>query len=87
MTPANSTAAYRRLHLFTLGCAAFVDHANTAATRQRTREGLAALPPERFPFLAGHTDSVLDVVTDRDVFHSGLRQLIDMVALDLIPLR
>ncbi|MFJ7280161.1 TetR/AcrR family transcriptional regulator [Kitasatospora sp. NPDC098663] len=87
MTPSNSTAAYRRLYLYTLGCAAFVDHANATATRQRTREGLAALSPEEFPFLTGHTDAVLDVVTDHAVFHSGLQQLIAMVALDLIPLR
>ncbi|MGW2249866.1 TetR/AcrR family transcriptional regulator [Kitasatospora sp. NPDC001660] len=87
MTPANSVTAYRRLYLFTLGCAAFVSHADTAVARETTRQGLAVLPPDQFPFLAGHVDTVLDVVTDHDVFRSGLRQLIDMVALDLAPLR
>ncbi|MER7846236.1 TetR/AcrR family transcriptional regulator C-terminal domain-containing protein [Kitasatospora sp. NPDC096077] len=87
MTPTNSVTAYRRLYLFTLGCAAFVNHADAAATRETTRQGLAVLPPDQFPFLAGHLESVLDVVTGHGVFHSGLRQLIGTVALDLVPLR
>ncbi|MGF6908914.1 AcrR family transcriptional regulator [Kitasatospora sp. MAP12-15] len=87
MTPTAAVEAYRRLYLFTLGCAAFVDHSDHAQTQQRTRVGIAVLPPARFPFLTGNTEDVLRAVVDHNVFHAGLQQMIDIAAIDLYPLR
>lgn len=90
LAPVDALRVYRRLYLFTLGCAAFVDHSDHSdheETKERTRVGIAMLPPRQFPFLTGNTEAVLEAVVDHDVFHTGLQQLIDTVALNLYPLR
>lgn len=76
MTPDQMVRAYRRMYLFTLGCACFTDHATPEVVVSRTRAAIAALPPEQFPAVTGHPEAVLRGVVDHEVFHGGLRQLI-----------
>lgn len=76
MTPRQMIEAYRRMYLFTLGCAGFVDHIDPDGAIVRTRTALAALPPEQFPVLTGHMNTILPAVVDHEVYHEGLRQLI-----------
>jgi AcrR family transcriptional regulator len=76
MTPDQMVRAYRRMYLFTLGCACFTDHATPEAVVNRTRAALAALPPERFPAATGNVEAILKGVVDHEVFYGGLRQLI-----------
>ena len=76
MTPDQMVRAYRRMYLFTLGCACFTDHATPDAVVNRTRAALAALPPERFPAATGNVEAILKGVIDHEVFYGGLRQLI-----------
>ncbi|MFJ6696152.1 TetR/AcrR family transcriptional regulator C-terminal domain-containing protein [Streptomyces sp. NPDC091272] len=76
MAPAEAMATYRRMYLLTLGCASFVDHRAPRDHAARTRAALAALDPEAFPALTGHVREILPVLTDHEVFHSALRQLV-----------
>ncbi|HEY3867426.1 MAG TPA: TetR/AcrR family transcriptional regulator C-terminal domain-containing protein [Actinocrinis sp.] len=76
MTPDQMVRAYRRMYLFTLGCACFTDHALPDAVVTRTRAAIALLPPEQFPAVTAHADAVLRGVVDHEVFYGGLRQLI-----------
>ncbi|RSS72280.1 TetR/AcrR family transcriptional regulator [Streptomyces sp. WAC06614] len=76
MTPAAAMTAYRRMYLLTLGSAAFVDHRDPAGARETSRAALAALDPEAFPVLGGHTAEVLPPLTDHEVYYGALRQLI-----------
>ena len=76
MTPDQMVRAYRRMYLFTLGCACFTDHSTADAVVQRTRAAMAALPPEQFPAVTGHPEAILRGVVDHEVFYGGLRQLI-----------
>ncbi len=76
MTPDQMVRAYRRMYLFTLGCACFTDHATPDAVVNRTRAALAALPPEHFPAATGNAEAILKGVVDHEVFYGGLRQLI-----------
>ncbi|MEU5425383.1 TetR/AcrR family transcriptional regulator C-terminal domain-containing protein [Streptomyces olivoreticuli] len=76
MTPEQAFHAYRRMYLLTLGSAAFVDHRDPKATVTTTRTALAALDPEQFPVLTGHMSVILPAMTDHEVFHGALRQLI-----------
>lgn len=64
------------MYLFTLGCAGFVDHIDPDGAITRTRTALAALPPEQFPVLTGHMNTILLAVVDHEVYREGLRQLI-----------
>ncbi|MFF4101833.1 TetR/AcrR family transcriptional regulator [Streptomyces sp. NPDC001903] len=77
MTPAEAMTAYRRMYLLTLGSAAFVDHRDPAGATAASRAALAALDPERFPVLAGGLADVLPALTDHEVYHGALRQLIE----------
>ncbi len=77
MTVAEAIAAYRRMYLLTLGCAAFVDHRDPASATAASRAALAALDPEEFPVLSGGMPDVLPVLTDHEVYHGALRQLIE----------
>ncbi|MEV7416785.1 TetR/AcrR family transcriptional regulator [Streptomyces sp. NPDC089919] len=76
MTATGAMTAYRRLYLFTLGSAAFVDHRDPAAATDASRAALAALDPAAFPALAGHVAALLPPLTDHEVYYGGLRQLI-----------
>ena len=80
MTPQQMIGAYRRMYLFTLGCAAFVDHADPRAAVTRTRTALAALDPADYPALTRHTETILQAVVDHEVYRGGLRQLIQAAA-------
>ncbi|SCE07892.1 hypothetical protein GA0115242_121523 [Streptomyces sp. SolWspMP-5a-2] len=77
MTPEAAITAYRRMYLLTLGSAGFVDHRDPGATRAATRGALAALDPAAFPALTGHAHPIVAAMTDHDVYHGALRQLID----------
>ncbi|MCC0094851.1 MULTISPECIES: TetR family transcriptional regulator [Streptomyces] len=77
MTAAEAMTAYRRMYLLTLGSAAFVDHRDPAGATAASRAALAALDPERFPVLAGGLADVLPALTDHEVYHGALRQLIE----------
>ena len=76
MTPDQMVRAYRRMYLFTLGCACFTDHSMADAVVQRTRAAIAILPPEQFPAVTGNPEAILKGVVDHEVFYGGLRQLI-----------
>jgi AcrR family transcriptional regulator len=76
MTPDQMVRAYRRMYLFTLGCACFTDHATADAVVQRTRAAMGVLPPELFPAVTGNFEAILKGVVDHEVFYGGLRQLI-----------
>ena len=76
MTPDQMVRAYRRMYLFTLGCACFTDHSMPEAVVQRTRAALGALPPDLFPAATGNVEAILKGVVDHEVFYGGLRQLI-----------
>ncbi|MFF5447844.1 TetR/AcrR family transcriptional regulator [Streptomyces sp. NPDC012888] len=77
MTPAEAMTVYRRMYLLTLGCAAFVDHRDPAAATAHTRTALAALDPDEFPALTADVPGLLPVMTDHEVYHGALRQLIE----------
>lgn len=77
MTPAGAMTAYRRMYLLTLGSAAFVDHRDPEGATAASRAALAALDPEQFPVLSGGLADVLPPLTDHEVYHGALRQLID----------
>lgn len=77
MTPAEAMTAYRRMYLLTLGSAAFVDHRDPEGATAASRAALAALDPEEFPVLSGGLADVLAPLTDHEVYHGALRQLID----------
>ncbi len=77
MTVTEAITAYRRMYLLTLGSAAFVDHREPAAAAAASRAALAALDPEEFPVLSGGLREVLPVLTDHEVYHGALRQLIE----------
>ncbi|MEV8531474.1 TetR/AcrR family transcriptional regulator [Streptomyces sp. NPDC051211] len=77
MAPEQAMTVYRRLYLLTLGSAAFVDHRDPAAATAASRAALAALDPERFPALTGHTAALLPVLTDHEVYYGALRRLIE----------
>ncbi|MGW0947036.1 TetR/AcrR family transcriptional regulator [Streptomyces sp. NPDC002623] len=76
MTPEEAFAAYRRMYLLTLGSASFVDHRDPRSTGAAARTALAALDPEMFPVLTGHLASIVPALTDHEVYHGALRQLI-----------
>jgi AcrR family transcriptional regulator len=76
MTPDQTVRAYRRMYLFTLGCACFTDHTTPDAVVQRTRAAIAQLLPEQFPAVTRHVEPILKGVVDHEVFYGGLRQLI-----------
>ncbi|MEU2732893.1 TetR/AcrR family transcriptional regulator [Streptomyces griseoviridis] len=77
LEPERAVTAYRRMYLLTLGSAGFVDHRDPRATRAATRAALAALDPADFPALTGHPHAIVAAMTDHDVYHGALRQLID----------
>lgn len=76
MSPDQMVRSYRRMYLFTLGCACFTDHAMPDAVVSRTRSALAQLPADQFPAVTGNAEAVLRGVVDHEVFYGGLRQLI-----------
>lgn len=76
MTPDQMVRAYRRMYLFTLGCACFTDHGTPEAVVQRTKAAVSALPADLFPAVTGHSEAILKGVIDHEVFYGGLRQLI-----------
>lgn len=76
MTPDQMVRAYRRMYLFTLGCACFTDHSTPDAVVARTRAAVSQLPPDQFPAVTGNVEAVLKGVVDHEVFYGGLRQLI-----------
>ncbi|MEV6976393.1 TetR/AcrR family transcriptional regulator C-terminal domain-containing protein [Kitasatospora sp. NPDC093806] len=80
LTPEQAITAYRRMYLFTLGSASFVDHRDPAGARAVTRTALAALDPADFPVLTGHLAAILPAVTDHEVYYGALRQLIRAAA-------
>lgn len=77
MTPAEAMTAYRRMYLLTLGSAAFVDHRDPEGATAASRAALAVLDPQEFPVLSGALADVLPPLTDHEVYHGALRQLID----------
>ncbi|MFK0012058.1 TetR/AcrR family transcriptional regulator [Streptomyces sp. NPDC091027] len=77
LTVTEAITAYRRMYLLTLGSAAFVDHREPERATAASRTALAALDPEEFPVLSGGTAEILPALTDHEVYHSALRQLIE----------
>ncbi|WP_051865852.1 TetR/AcrR family transcriptional regulator [Streptomyces griseus] len=80
LTPEEAITAYRRMYLLTLGSAGFVDHRDARAAQAATRTALAALDPEEFPVLSGNLAAIVPAVTDHEVYHGALRQLIHAAA-------
>jgi len=76
MSPEQMVRAYRRMYLFTLGCACFTDHSTPEAVVARTRRAIEALPVQSFPVVTGNREAILSGVIDHEVFHGGLEQLI-----------
>ncbi|MFB8006967.1 TetR/AcrR family transcriptional regulator C-terminal domain-containing protein [Nocardia sp. NPDC056000] len=76
LTLPRALQAYREMYLFTLGCAAMVEHRDTKAVQLRTRSTLAALDPDEYPLLSGHLNEVAEAIVDVEPFHDGLRRLI-----------
>jgi len=64
------------MYLLTLGSAGFVDHRDPKAAQAAARTALAALDPEEFPALTGSLAAIVPALTDHDVYHGALRQLI-----------
>ncbi|MGW4803025.1 TetR/AcrR family transcriptional regulator C-terminal domain-containing protein [Kitasatospora sp. NPDC004272] len=77
MSPDEAIATYRRLYLFTLGAASNVNHRDPKVPQSTTRQALASLDPAEFPVLTGHLATIIPAVTDKGVYYTGLRQLID----------
>ncbi|MGI5446474.1 TetR/AcrR family transcriptional regulator [Streptomyces sp. CA-243310] len=77
MAAAEAMTVYRRMYLLTLGSAAFVDHRDPAGATAASRAALAALDPAEFPVLCGGLADVLPPLTDHEVYHGALRQLIE----------
>ncbi|MEV6570937.1 TetR/AcrR family transcriptional regulator C-terminal domain-containing protein [Streptomyces sp. NPDC051577] len=77
MTAAEAMTVYRRMYLLTLGSAAFVDHRDPAGATAASRAALAALDPAEFPVLSAGLTEVLPALTDHEVYHGALRQLIE----------
>lgn len=75
-TPTEAIKAYRSTYLFTLGCAAYVDHLDPADAQHRTRTALAALPPQEFPYLTGNINTIVPGVSGNDAFDFGLAHLV-----------
>ncbi len=76
MTRKEAVEAYRRMYLFTLGAAAFVDHLNPREAQRLTAVALAGLDPDQFPELTTGREAICNAVIDHDVYYIGLRQLI-----------
>ncbi|MER5198598.1 TetR/AcrR family transcriptional regulator C-terminal domain-containing protein [Streptomyces sp. NPDC002755] len=76
MTAEEAIVAYRRMYLLTLGSASFVDHRDPKPTQSATRTALAALDPDAFPALTGNVTAIVSAVTDHEVYHGALDQLI-----------
>ncbi|MFE6826549.1 TetR/AcrR family transcriptional regulator C-terminal domain-containing protein [Streptomyces sp. NPDC057690] len=76
MTAEEAIAAYRRMYLLTLGSASFVDHRDPKSARAATRTALAALDPGDFPALTANLTAIVSAVTDHEVYHGALDQLI-----------
>ncbi|MFE3193147.1 TetR/AcrR family transcriptional regulator C-terminal domain-containing protein [Nocardia sp. NPDC059240] len=76
LTAAAAFRCYRELYLYTLGCAALVEHRDRKPTQLRTRSTLAALDPDEYPVMATHLDVITDLLTGDAVFADGLRRLI-----------
>jgi hypothetical protein len=66
--------AFRQMYLFTLGCRL----THSAYSSRQARRLIAALDPSDFPVLTAHTDIIAGriAVAERDVFRTGLRNLI-----------
>ncbi|MRH92863.1 TetR/AcrR family transcriptional regulator [Nocardia sp. SYP-A9097] len=77
LTVTDAFTAYREMYLYTLGCAALVEHWNDKAVKLRTRSALAALDPEEFPLLSTHLTEVTTIITSDEPFRDGLRRLVD----------
>jgi AcrR family transcriptional regulator len=75
--PEEAINGYRSTYLFTLGCAAYVDHLDPAAAQRRTRTALAALPPEEYPYLTGNINTIVPGVSGTAAFEYGLTNLIN----------
>ncbi|MFE3794527.1 TetR/AcrR family transcriptional regulator C-terminal domain-containing protein [Nocardia tengchongensis] len=75
--PEQAFYAYRELYLYTLGCAGLVEFRDRKPTQLRTRAALAALDPDEFPVMATHLDTMSGLLTSDEVFHDGLRRLIE----------
>ncbi|NML55653.1 TetR/AcrR family transcriptional regulator [Streptomyces sp. R302] len=82
MAPDEAVRTYRRMYLFTLGSASFVDHRDPKGAQDMTRRALAALDPDEFPMLAGQLSAIVPAVVDHDVYYGGLRQLIRAADLE-----
>ncbi|GAB2519759.1 hypothetical protein GCM10027167_23450 [Nocardia heshunensis] len=76
LSAADAFRCYRELYLYTLGCAALVEHRNRKPAQLRTRSALAALDPDEYPVMATHLDTISELLTDDTVFRDGLRRLI-----------
>ncbi|WP_067707565.1 TetR/AcrR family transcriptional regulator C-terminal domain-containing protein [Nocardia yamanashiensis] len=68
--------AYREMYLYTLGCAALIEHRDRKSVLLRARSALAALDPDEFPVLGTHLDEVARLTVSDDIFRDGLRRLI-----------
>ncbi|WP_067813525.1 TetR/AcrR family transcriptional regulator C-terminal domain-containing protein [Nocardia inohanensis] len=76
LTVDDALLAYREMYLYTLGCAALIEHRDRKTVRLRTRSALAALDPEEFPVLGTHLETVAQLTVSDDIFCDGLRRLI-----------
>jgi AcrR family transcriptional regulator len=69
--------AYRALHLYAFGYAAFAPTARAGADRADTVAALAALPAGDYPALTAARDEAAQVMGDPAVFEFGLDRLLD----------
>ena len=49
-----------------------MDHLDPAGAQRRTRTALATLPPEEYPYLSGHINTIVSGVSGADAFNHGL---------------
>ncbi len=73
--------AYRTLYLFTLGCATYGGHSDTA----QLRRDLEALPSTDFPHVAAHRDKLIYTVAEAAEFRYGLRLLVTAMSAYVPP--
>ena len=72
MTPSEMIQTFRQMYLFTLGCS--MTHAGYSS--HRALPVIAALDPTAFPVLTTHMHVIADSVAEREIFRTGLLNLI-----------
>lgn len=77
LCPEDAIRAYREMYLYTLACAALVEHRDPREILLRSRSAFAILDPQEFPLISGHLGQLADSLTGDSIYRDGLRRLID----------